>query len=280
MTIREKKQWLTGRLEEGGVEDAGYEAMLLVELVYGMDRTAQLIHSQDPAPEEKNAQLEELLSRRLEGEPIQYLLGQWEFMGLPFLLSQDTLIPRADTETLCQWVLDHTTKKESCRMLDLCCGSGCIGISLAYYLPKAEVELWDISAGAVEMTKKNAALNGVESRCTPKVQDVLKEDLREGCFDYILSNPPYIPTGDLAGLQKEVQREPRRALDGGETGMDFYEVLPGLHKHLLKEGGVLLFECGIHQSQQVAEIMRREGYREIEEINDLHGIPRVVLGRK
>lgn len=209
--------------------------------------------------------LEELVSRRKSGEPLQYILGKWEFMGLPFYTRPCALIPRQDTETLCEEALSIGGKT----LLDLCCGTGCIGVSLAK-LGGFEVTFGDISPDCLALARENAALNGVPGSFV--LTDMFGNI--SGSYDMICVNPPYIPTSELASLQAEVKREPRLALDGGADGLDFYRRISRDYAAHLNPGGTLLMEIGAGQAADVAEM-----FSKAEIIKDICGIERVVAVR-
>lgn len=209
--------------------------------------------------------LEELVSRRKSGEPLQYILGKWEFMGLPFYTRPCALIPRQDTETLCEEALSIGGKT----LLDLCCGTGCIGVSLAK-LGGFEVTFGDISPDCLALARENAALNGVPGSFV--LTDMFGNI--SDSFDLICVNPPYIPTSELASLQAEVKREPVLALDGGADGLDFYRRIARDYATHLSPGGALLMEVGAGQAADVAEM-----FLKAEIIKDICGIERVVAVR-
>ena len=209
--------------------------------------------------------LEELVSRRKSGEPLQYILGKWEFMGLPFYTRPCALIPRQDTETLCEEALSIGGKT----LLDLCCGTGCIGVSLAK-LGGFEVAFGDISPDCLALARENAALNGVAGSFV--LTDMFGNI--SGSYDMICVNPPYIPTSELASLQAEVKREPRLALDGGADGLNFYRRISRDYAAHLSPGGTLLMEVGAGQAEDVAEM-----FPKAEIIKDICGIKRVVAVR-
>lgn len=213
--------------------------------------------------------LEELVSRRKSGEPLQYILGKWEFMGLPFYTRPCALIPRQDTETLCEEALSIGGKT----LLDLCCGTGCIGVSLAK-LGGFEVTFGDISPDCLALARENAALNGVSGKflLTDMFSDI------SDSFDLICVNPPYIPTSELASLQAEVKREPVLALNGGADGLDFYRRISRDYAAHLNPGGTLLMEVGAGQAADVAAMFPKAEIMEI--IKDICGIERVVAVRR
>lgn len=211
--------------------------------------------------------LEELVSRRKSGEPLQYILGKWEFMGLPFYTRPCALIPRQDTETLCEEALKINGRGKT--LLDLCCGTGCIGVSLAK-LGGFEVTFADISPDCLALARENAALNDVSGSFV--LTDMFGNI--SGSYDMICVNPPYIPTSELASLQAEVKREPVLALDGGADGLDFYRRISRDYAAHLNPGGALLMEVGAGQAEDVAAM-----FPKAEIIKDICGIKRVVAVR-
>lgn len=218
-----------------------------------------------PFPAALMPRLEELVSRRKSGEPLQYILGKWEFMGLPFYTRHCALIPRQDTETLCEEALAIGGRT----LLDLCCGTGCIGVSLAK-LGGFEVTFGDISRDCIDLARENAALNGVAGSFV--LTDMFGNI--SGSYDMICINPPYIPTSHLALLQAEVKREPALALDGGADGLDFYRRIARDYAAHLNLGGALLMEVGAGQAEDVAAMFPNAG-----RIEDICGIERVVTVR-
>ena len=218
-----------------------------------------------PFPAALMPRLEEMVSRRKSGEPLQYILGKWEFMGLPFYTRPCALIPRQDTETLCEEALAIGGRT----LLDLCCGTGCIGVSLAK-LGGFEVTFGDISRDCIDLARENAALNGVAGSFV--LTDMFGNI--SGSYDMICINPPYIPTSHLALLQAEVKREPALALDGGADGLDFYRRIARDYAAHLNPGGALLMEVGAGQAEDVAAMFPNAG-----RIKDICGIERVVTVR-
>ena len=224
--------------------------------------------------------MRELAARHLAGEPVAYLIGEWEFYGLPLDISRDVLIPRPDTEVLVEQALEYLKPLGQCRVLDLCAGSGCIGLAAASQLPEARVVLGEYSDAALRICRQNIRRNGLSGRVVPmQVNALEKPDRALGEFQCILSNPPYIPKADIEGLDVSVKDyEPHLALDGGEDGLDFYRAIAEKWKDALVPGGRLYFEVGIGQADSVLRIMRAQGFGDIQIIKDLHDIPRVVFG--
>ena len=230
-----------------------------------------------PASPGEIAEVDRLLGARASGYPLQYLLGEWAFYGLPFCVGPGVLIPRQDTETLVDAALSLLKKGEAANpeVLDLCSGSGCLAIAIKHHFPAARVGALEASAQAFAYIGKNCALNGVE---IAKTQADLRDYTHPRPLDLIVSNPPYIPRRDFSSLQTEVTYEPIAALDGGHDGLDFFRVIARRYKSQLAPGGHILLEVGDGQSGQVAEILTAFGYRDIAVHKDLTGRPRVIEG--
>lgn len=211
-----------------------------------------------------------------------YILGEWEFYGIPLEVTRDVLIPRMDTEVLVDAALEHFREREmeSPRILDLCAGTGCVGLAVAAHLPGARVVLADNSPGALRVCQRNVLKNHMLRRVSVLELDALAgPPLLIGAFDAILCNPPYIPTRDIESLDDSVRLyEPASALDGGEDGLDFFRSIIPRWKTVLAEGGLLAFECGAGQATAVAEMLRRDGFKAVCTHKDTLGIERVVAG--
>ena len=268
-------------LRKAGVEQAQLEAREL--LCFAADKTHEqfLRDLQLYASDAVCARFRELLSRRLAGEPVAYIIGEWEFYGLTLDICRDVLIPRADTETVVERALAYLGEKAGhVRILDLCAGSGCIGIALAHHYPDSTVVLADWSEDALRVSRQNirrCGMSGQVSTARVNAMDVPPPLLSE--FDLIVCNPPYIPTGDLAELDVSVKAyEPHMALDGGEDGLDFYRAIAQKWKVALNAGGKLIFEIGYDQAEQVEAIMASNGYGEIQCTKDPGDHWRVVEG--
>lgn len=245
------------RLTAAGIESANFEARQLAAFLGNTDE----------------GRLECLLERRLAGEPLQYILGEWEFYGLPFFVGEGVLIPRPDTETLAEFAIDCAGKKE-CSCIDLCSGSGCLAITVDKYCVSASVTAAELSDKAFEYLKKNITLNN--SRVHAVQCDITKETF--GKFDLIISNPPYIESAVIPTLQREVRFEPRMALDGGVDGLHFYRKIADMWVPRLNSGGTLAVEIGIGQQNAVKKIFSDAGLKNIGEKKDLGGIVRVIFG--
>ncbi len=266
MTKQELIEKIAKTLREAGLEAARFEATQIVEFLLGDGGSVTA---------ETERQAEELVNRRLEREPLQYILGEWEFCGLPFCVGKGVLIPRPDTETVVETAIKLLKGKQNPTVFDLCAGSGCIGITLAHYTD-ANVKLFEKSVDALQFIFKNIKLNGVEAEVYEC--DVLDEPPLLELADLIISNPPYIKSEVIETLEPEVKCEPIMALDGGEDGLIFYRHISKAWKKSLCKGGWLVFEIGFDQAESVTKIMQDEGFCDVKVIKDLGGNNRVVLG--
>lgn len=270
------------RLRQGGVEAASLEARELLCYASGKSRDEFIRDSRLYTGDDTASRLEELLLRRLKGEPTAYLIGEWEFYGLPLDITRDVLIPRSDTEVIAQRGIELAKQAgEGCRVLDLCTGSGCVGLAIAAHVPGAKVVMVDLSEEALHVARANARRNQLSRRVM-----CLKADARHdppamlGEFDLIVSNPPYIRSADLEELDVSVRDyEPRMALDGGEDGLEFYRCITEKWNRALKRGGTLLVEVGYDQADDVEHIFMNAGYREIDTLMDTQNIWRAVEGK-
>lgn len=261
-------------LTSKGIVDAKWDAWLLLENVCGIDRNFYYTHMNDVLTEKQKNRYEEALLKRMTHVPVQYITGEQEFMGLRFFVNPHVLIPRQDTEILVEEALKKI--KPDMAVLDLCTGSGCIIISIAKQV-SVRAYASDISRQALLTAKENMKLHGV-------FVELIESDLFdkiEGSFDVIISNPPYIPTKEIEGLMPEVKEfEPFNALDGKEDGLWFYKrIIEGAFQYL-KSGGYLMFEIGYDQGEKVFDLMQLNGYQEIEILQDLAGLDRVVIGKR
>jgi len=269
-------------LKAAGVEASELEARLIVSHCAKRSKEDLLamgkIFATDPIIKRK---IEESLERRLNGEPLAYVLGEWEFYGIPLIINENVLIPRVDTEILAREAINLLKRKVwQTRMLDLCTGSGCIGLAVAANVPSCRIVLIDSSEQALAVCRQNMIKTNLSRHITAMDVDILvKPPAILGEYDVIVSNPPYIPTADLETLDPSVKDyEPRIALDGGEDGLDYYHAIAENWSKLLKKGGHLAFECGIGQSAAVRYILKQHGFRDIKTYKDTLGIERVITG--
>lgn len=267
-------------LHRAGIQAATLEARELVCFAAGKTREQFVRDGRLYVPQDVEEQARALMRRHLAGEPLAYLIGEWEFYGLPLDISESVLIPRPDTETLAEAAIGWLRQQEAPRVLDLCAGSGCLGLAIASQVPAARVVLGELSDGALRVCRQNIRRNGLTGRVTAMQLDALRPPVqRLGDFDCIVSNPPYIPSGDIPGLDASVRDyEPHMALDGGADGLDFYRAICAHWRSVLHPGSRLCFEVGIGQADDVLRLMRSVGFGDLEILPDPAGIPRVVLG--
>ncbi len=279
-TLRELLGSVSKRLADNGGDNVRFEAEQLVMKLCGVSRSELVIFPEREATEEQLAAVESCVLRRISGEPLQYILGEWEFYGLPFYVGSGVLIPRQDTETLAELAVEFSREhmRSGFAAADLCAGSGCIGITLAK-LAGVPVKLVELSEQALSYLRRNIVLNGAENLCEAIHGDVLSEETAETLpmFDVIAANPPYLTAQDMRHLQTEVAFEPQQALDGGEDGLDFYRGIIPLWSARLKPGGMLAAEIGIGQESDVMRIFEECGisarYKK-----DMCGVIRVIYG--
>lgn len=273
MTYREAFALGEEKLNMVGIVDARNDAWLLMTFVCKIDRTFYYSHMDEDMPVEQFAEYENVLAKRAEHIPLQYITGEQDFMGLPFHVNEAVLIPRQDTETLVEEALKVV--RPGMKVLDMCTGSGCIIISILKNVVDVEGFGYDISKQAINVAKENAKLNGVN--VTFEKSDLF--DMVTETFDVIVSNPPYIPTDVIAGLMPEVAvYEPFGALDGKEDGLHFYRRIVNECKAYLKPEGLLLFEIGHDQGGSVPALMEEAGFKDVRVVKDLAGNDRVVIG--
>lgn len=278
MTVGEAYRKTKDILTEAEFEAPAFEALCLTEKVFGFNRLALITKGEETvASEEKLAVLAELTEKRLNHEPLQYLLGKWSFMGIDLLVGEGVLVPRDDTEVVTSLCIDYLSCKESPNVIDLCAGSGAISLALEKYA-NCKVTAVELSDKAFSYLTQNIKLNN--SAVNALNGDIFEchKDIADNSLDLIVSNPPYIKTADIASLQKEVQHEPAMALDGGESGLDFYRRIVPLWKSKLKAGGALAFELGEGQYDEVSRILADNGFGGITESIDFGGIQRAIIG--
>ncbi len=278
MTYRECYEQGCRTLQAAGIEEAALDARLLLEAVCGTDRNDLLGHGEQPVAPEAEEKYLNWIRQRAEHIPLQQLTGEQGFMGLTFSVNEHVLIPRQDTEILVEEVLKEL--HDGMRVLDMCTGSGCILLSLLHYSNDCEGLGVDLSAEALEVAGRNVlkVLTPEKAEHAHFLQSDLFEKV-EGKFEIIVSNPPYIASAEVEKLMPEVRdHEPRMALDGTEDGLHFYRrIIEEAGKHLVSSG-MLFFEIGYDQGQAVSELMRTEGYCDVQVVQDYAGLDRVVFG--
>ena len=274
MTYREAVEFGTKCLTDAGVPDAALDAWYLLQMVCKIERSYYYVHGEEDITQDAQKEYEIAVQKRAEHIPLQYIIGEQEFMGLRFKVNSNVLIPRQDTETLVEQVLKIV--KPGMKVLDLCTGSGCVLISVLKNAPELTGMGSDISKTALLVAKENAKLHEVGAEW---VRSDLFDNITE-TFDVIMANPPYIPTGEILSLMPEVRDfEPENALDGGADGLDFYRKIAGQVKDYLNPGGYVYMEIGYDQGEAVSELMRNAGFTEVEVIKDLARNDRVVKGK-
>ena len=263
-----------------GIDAATLEARELVAFAAGKTRQELLRDGRLYVPQEVERRARELMRRHLAGEPLAYLIGEWSFCGMDLDINESVLIPRADTEVLAEQAIDFVKTLAEPRVLDLCAGSGCVGLAVAKFCPGSHVVLGELMEDALRVCRQNIRRSGLTAQVLPWQVDALAgPPPRFGEFDCIVSNPPYIPDGDIDGLDVSVREyEPLTALRGGEDGLDFYRAISEKWRAVLHPGSRLYFEVGIGQADTVLRIMRGQGFGDIEIVPDTAGIPRVVYG--
>jgi len=270
--------WTSQRFTEAGIDSARLEAQLLLAHVLGCSRMQLYTGFDRPLGDDELAGYRALIKRRLGGEPVAYLLGEQELWGLPFFVDASVLIPRPDTETVIEVARAlRPDRAAPCRVLDLCTGSGAIAISIAKELTGARVIATDVSPEAVAIARRNADRNAVADRVDIRLGDLFAPVIGER-FDLIVSNPPYIASSVIPTLSREVQREPRLALDGGADGLVFYDRICAVASEYLPPGGALVVEHGFDQAEAVAARFVAAGFAAVELIYDLGKNPRVTRG--
>ena len=263
-------------LEKNNIEEASIISRILLEYVLKIDRNKLVINKDEEIENNKENEYMGYIKEVVAGKPVQYITNKQEFMGLSFFVDENVLIPQPDTEILVEEAIKYANQiKEDVEILDMCTGSGCIGVALAKHVKNAKVTLVDISTKALEVAKKNAKENEVKEKVN-FIQSDMFENIK-GKFDVIVSNPPYIKTKVINELDLQVQNEPHLALDGGEDGLKFYEILINEAPKYLKENGKIFLEIGYDQKKEVEELARNSKlYKEIENVKDLANNDRVI----
>jgi release factor glutamine methyltransferase len=289
-TIKTALQFGAQLLRQTGSPSAILDAQLLLLHGYGvqgiaMNKIKLITNCNDIIPESIHDLYIKFIEQRAQGKPVQYITGKQEFMGIEFEVSEKVLIPRGDTEIIVEKLLELANKSTTLNIIDMCTGTGAIAISLAHFLPKAMVAAVDISEAALECCSRNIIKQGLQNSVRA-IKSNLFEDLTSlkltNSIDIVVSNPPYIPTVDIAGLSVNVKDfEPMLALDGGTDGLDFYRSIIHDAVIYLKSGGILAFEIGYNQGQHIMDIIKENGsYYDLECFKDLAGFDRCIIARR
>lgn len=269
-------------LERLEYSDAALEAKELLGKALGIDCRSSSFENilWEPSDDEKEQEFFSLVSRRMSGEPLQYILGEWDFYGITFSVGPGVLIPRQDTELLVDMALSLSKDMQSVELIDLCAGSGCIGLAFEQKRRGVSTTLIENYTDAMSYLLENKLRLGSDAKIVKG--DVLDEGLpqQQPEADIITCNPPYLTAKDMKELQTEVRSEPVEALYGGEDGLDYYRTIIRLWKENVKTGGFMLFEVGAGQAEEVTEMMIQHGFKNVRRAKDANGIERVVYGEK
>jgi release factor glutamine methyltransferase len=250
-----------------------------------MNKIKLITNCNDIIPDDIYKLYIEFIQQRCQGKPVQYITGTQEFMGLELEVSEEVLIPRGDTEVIVEKLVELADKSNASNIIDMCTGTGAIAVSLAHFLPKAMVTAVDISEAALDCCSRNIEKHGLQNRVKPMKSNLFEDLTRSeltNIIDMVVSNPPYIPTRDISSLSVNVKDfEPMLALDGGVDGLDFYRIIIHDAAICLKSGGILAFEIGYDQGQQIMDIIKENGnYYDLECFKDLAGLDRCIIARK
>lgn len=277
MTVNEIYQSGLKLLENNNIENSKFEAQSLLQKAFSLDRVGFIIHKTDKADENCSHNFLNFIEKRISGEPLQYILGEWSFMGFDFKVGRGVLIPRDDTEVVVNLCIDFLKNRTDKKTVDLCSGSGAIAVALDK-ISGAKVTAVEIDETAFSYLETNVKENN--SSVKPVMADALEicETFADGELDLIVSNPPYIKSADIETLQKEVRLEPRLALDGGEDGCDFYREIVSRWSRKLKKGGALAFELGENQADAVKALMTDKGFSYFKISLDFGGVQRAIIG--
>ena len=282
MNIREAIKTGMNMLKEKNIEDATLKSKMIMENVLGQNRQYIIANDLNQLDYEQEKEYFFEIEKLLENNPIEYITNKKEFMNLELYVNQDVLIPRQDTEILVEEVINilHKNKAENIQILDMCTGSGAIAIALAKNVEKCIVDAVDISSGALEVVRKNVVKNQVEDKINIINSDLFSK-VHNKKYNLIVSNPPYIERNVIEKLDKQVQKEPILALDGGDDGLDFYKKIINEAPSYLESDGYLCFEIGYNQKNAVQNLLSNSGkYQEIYCKKDLCGNDRVIIAKK
>lgn len=275
MKIKDAMQTAINKCKVNNIDEASNKVRRIMSFVTGIEKSYLLVHNMDELNTENEKSFFKCIEELVNGRPIQYILGNQEFMGINFIVNEDVLIPQPDTEILVEETIKIAQKFSNPKILDLCTGSGAIAISLSKFVPNAKLYASDISIKALEVAKmnsKNHKIKFIQSNLFENINDI---------FDIIVTNPPYIKTDEISLLSKEVQNEPTLALDGGQDGLVFYRKIIKQANNYLKHNGYLCTEIGEDQKEEVLELIKQEAnYVNIKTYKDLSGNDRVITCKK
>jgi len=277
MTIFKAYNNTKKNLEAAGIEDYVFEAKQIIKHITGFSNSQILMNYTQELTEFQQNNLIALIKQRELRYPLQYIFGEWSFYGNTFYVGPGVLVPRADTETLIDKCIEFLKTTNQPEVLDLCAGSGCIGITIAKEIPESKVKMVEKYDEAKRYAEKNIQFNKT-GNAEVVTGDVLNGDCSDGKYDLIVSNPPYISAEEMNIISPETKYEPETALFGGEDGLKFYRAITENYKDSLKPNGMMAFEVGIHEFSAVSDIMKKAGFKNLGFIKDLNEIERVVFG--
>lgn len=254
------------------------EARDIIFFVTGLNSQEQLLNYKKELTDNEENKVKDILFKRINGYPLQYILGKWTFMGRDFSVGEGVLIPRDDTEVVVLSVIPYLEQNKNLRIIDLCSGSGIIAVTLKCMFPKCEVHALELSEKAMPYLKRNIESLAPDVILHQGDLNLLCECFEDNYFDLVISNPPYIQSEVIPTLQTEVKREPKMALDGGTDGLDFYRSITQKWSNKLKSGGMMAFELGEGQFDMVKAMMKEKGFENISEYKDLGNIQRAING--
>ena len=276
MTAAALSNELKSVLSRAGVDDPSGDASLIMESVLGCTHTQLIVRMREDISDDLRARAVDMARRRATGEPIQYVLGRWSFMGREYSVGKGVLIPRDDTEVVVRSAAEMLKGVEKPLIIDLCSGTGIIAITLADIFKGSTVYAVEKSPEAFAYLSRNISENETDVRAIHSDLRDCADSFADGSADLIISNPPYVPTAEMDGLQKEVQFEPAMALDGGEKGLDLYPVIVDLWSKKLKKGGVIAFEIGEEQYAIIKDMLMSAGFTDVRGYEDIAGTIRAV----
>lgn len=281
MNIGEVLKYAYDILKKENIDTYMLDAQLLLQKVLKKDKLFIILNRNETLSKDEEEEFLKLINLRKDKMPVKYILGECEFMGLNFYVKEGVLIPRADTEILVEEVIKEIKENNYNRICDVCCGSGAIGVSIGKYIENSTVDCYDISDIAIEVTGKNIERFLLKDRLTVEKSDLLTVAIKQNKkFDVIVSNPPYIKEEVIPTLMEDVKDyEPYIALCGGIDGLDFYRKITNQSLEILENNGLLAFEIGYDQEEEIKELLIENGFTDVRVINDLAGLNRVVIGK-
>lgn len=280
MTVKEALKNAQKIMQENSVENPEFDTMQFAREIFSLDSTALRLLKDEKSTDTQIEKLNEFTSRRISGEPIQYILGYWEFMGRKFFVGEGVLIPRDDTEVVVNACIDVLKSSENAKVIDLCSGSGIIAITLKSLFPSLSVSAVEKSETAFSYLNNNCEENGAKINAVLGDITTCFSDFEDEYFDLLVSNPPYVKTESIDTLQKEIAFEPKMALDGGDDGLIFYRSIINNWKSKIKHGGYIAFEFDDDQSDTVENLLLQNGFDDIKVFRDIQNLRRAIIAKR